>query len=210
MKINLNGLYVITDKKLIERYSFVETVEKSIKGGARIVQLREKNTPENEIIELGQELLRVTRRYKVPLIVNDSPELTKIIGADGVHLGGDDTSITKARAILGSEAIIGVTCYNQIERGLAAAKDGADYVAFGTPYYTPTKPEREPTSIEILVKAVKLITQIPIFAIGGITKENASPILETGVNGIAVITSVFGSADPEQATRELVTISNHN
>lgn len=208
MKNNLTGLYVITDKKLIKRAGFIETVEKSIKGGARIVQLREKDTPKNEILNLGRELLKLTRRYDVPLIINDSPELAKEIGADGVHLGGDDTSIKNARAILGDEAIIGVSCYNQIERGLNAVQNGADYVAFGTPYYTPTKPEREPTSIEVLKEAVYVISQIPIFAIGGITKENASEILGTGVDGIAVITSVFGSPDPENAARELAALSN--
>ncbi|MCH7518764.1 MAG: thiamine phosphate synthase [Candidatus Dadabacteria bacterium] len=208
MKNNLTGLYVITDKKLIKRAGFIETVEKSIKGGARIVQLREKDTPQNEILNLGRELLKLTRRYDVPLIINDSPELAKEIGADGVHLGGDDTSIKNARAILGDEVIIGVSCYNQIERGLNAVQNGADYVAFGTPYYTPTKPEREPTSIEVLKEAVYVINQIPIFAIGGITKENASEILGTGVDGIAVITSVFGSPDPENAARELAALSN--
>ncbi|MEE8298347.1 MAG: thiamine phosphate synthase [Thermodesulfobacteriota bacterium] len=208
MKNNLTGLYVITDKKLIKRAGFIETVEKSIKGGARIVQLREKDTPQNEILNLGRELLKLTRRYDVPLIINDSPELAKEIGADGVHLGGGDTSIKNARAILGDEIIIGVSCYNQIERGLNAVQNGADYVAFGTPYYTPTKPEREPTSIEVLKEAVYVISQIPIFAIGGITKENASEILGTGVDGIAVITSVFGSPDPENAARELATLSN--
>jgi len=208
MKNNLTGLYVITDKKLIKRAGFIETVEKSIKGGARIVQLREKDTPQNEILNLGRELLKLTRRYDVPLIINDSPELAKEIGADGVHLGGGDTSIKNARAILGDEVIIGVSCYNQIERGLNAVQNGADYVAFGTPYYTPTKPEREPTSIEVLKEAVYVISQIPIFAIGGITKENASEILGTGVDGIAVITSVFGSPDPENAARELATLSN--
>jgi thiamine-phosphate pyrophosphorylase len=208
MKNNLTGLYVITDKKLIKRAGFIETVEKSIKGGARIVQLREKDTPQNEILNLGRELLKLTRRYDVPLIINDSPELAKEIGADGVHLGGGDTSIKNARAILGDEIIIGVSCYNQIERGLNAVQNGADYVVFGTPYYTPTKPEREPTSIEVLKEAVYVISQIPIFAIGGITKENASEILGTGVDGIAVITSVFGSPDPENAARELATLSN--
>lgn len=208
MKNNLTGLYVITDKKLIKRGKFIETVEKSIKGGARIVQLREKDTPQNEILNLGRELLKLTRRYDVPLIINDSPELAKEIGADGVHLGGGDTSIKNARAILGDEIIIGVSCYNQIERGLNAVQNGADYVVFGTPYYTPTKPEREPTSIEVLKEAVYVISQIPIFAIGGITKENASEILGTGVNGIAVITSVFGSPDPENAARELAILSN--
>lgn len=205
----LNGLYVITDKKLIKRDSFVETVEMAIKGGARIVQLREKETPDDEIINLGKAILNVTKRYSVPIIINDSPELAKEIGADGVHLGGEDTSIEKARMVLGSEAIIGVSCYNQIERGLDAVKRGADYVAFGTPYNTPTKPDREPTSIEILNEAVKLIN-IPIFAIGGITKDNAQPILDTGVDGIAVITSVFGSSDPEAAARDLASLTNTN
>lgn len=204
MRNNLKGLYVITDKKLIAREQFIETVEKSIMGGASIVQLREKDTPENEIIELGSELLKVTKRYNVPLIINDSPELAKEIGADGVHLGGDDWSIDMARELLGNDAIIGLTCYNEIQRGLYAVENGADYVAFGTPYYTPTKPEREPTSIETLKHAVSLINNIPIFSIGGITTENAMQILETGVDGIAVITSIFGSADPETAARELV------
>jgi thiamine-phosphate pyrophosphorylase len=208
MKKNLKGLYIITDKKLINRDRFIETVEKSIKGGARIVQLREKGTPENEIISLGREILKVTKSYRIPLIINDSPELAQEIGADGVHLGGEDTSVTNARAILGDMAIIGVSCYNQIERGLKAMENGADYVAFGTPYYTPTKPERVPTTIDILREAVNLIKSIPIFAIGGITKDNAMTILETGVEGIAVITSVFGSPDPETAARELAALSS--
>jgi len=203
----LNGLYVITDKKLIKRDCFVETVEMAIRGGARIVQLREKESPDDEIITLGKTILNVTKRYSVPLIINDSPELAKEIGADGVHLGGEDTSVEEARTILGTNSIIGVSCYNHVERGLNAVKSGADYVAFGTPYNTPTKPDREPTSIEILNEAVKLIN-IPIFAIGGITIDNVEPILETGVDGIAVITSVFGSSDPETAARELASISN--
>jgi len=210
MKKKLIGLYVITDKKLINRNKFVETVERSIKGGARIVQLREKDTPLDELLYLGHELLKLTKKYKIPLIINDSAELAKEIGADGVHLGGDDATIKNARAILGAQAIIGVSCYNEIERGLNAVQNGADYVAFGTPYYTPTKPEREPTSIEVLKEAVKVITGIPIFAIGGITKENVSPILDTGVDGIAVITSIFGSPDPETAARELAILSEQN
>ena len=208
MNTKISGLYVITDNKLIDRENFVQTVEKAIRGGARIVQLREKDTSQDEIIKLGRELLLVTRQYRVPLIINDSPELASEIGADGVHLGGEDASIENARSLLGDQALIGVSCYNQIERGLKSVQSGADYVAFGTPYYTPTKPDREPTSIEILEEAVRLITEIPVFAIGGITKDNASRILQTGVDGIAVITSVFGSTDPEKAAQELASISN--
>jgi thiamine-phosphate pyrophosphorylase len=199
----LKGLYVITDQKLIPRDRFIETVEKAIRGGAKIIQLREKDTPEEEIIRLGKELLKITRRYGIPLIINDSPKLAMEIGADGVHLGKDDTEISEARKILGGEAIIGVSCYGDIERGLQAEKEGADYLAFGTPFFTPTKPDRNTTPFEILKEAKRRIKTIPIFAIGGITKGNAKSVLETGVDGIAVITAVFSSPNPEEAARNL-------
>ena len=199
----LKGLYVITDQKLIPRDRFMDTVEKAIRGGAKIIQLREKDTPEEEIIRLGKELLKITRRYGIPLIINDSPKLAMEIGADGVHLGKDDTEISEARKILGGEAIIGVSCYGDIERGLQAEKEGADYLAFGTPFFTPTKPDRKTTPFEILKEAKRRIKTIPIFAIGGITKGNAKSVLETGVDGIAVITAVFSSPNPEEAARSL-------
>ncbi|MGH7889090.1 MAG: thiamine phosphate synthase, partial [Thermodesulfobacteriota bacterium] len=200
------GLYVITDKKLIPRNGFIETVEKAIRGGAKIVQLREKDTPEEKIIRLGKVLLKITRKYGVPLIINDSPELAKEIGADGVHLGEYDPPVSEARKLLGNEAIIGVSCYGKIERGIQAEKDGASYAAFGTPFFTPTKPDRKVTPFEVLRKAMEKIRKMPIFAIGGINKENAPSVLETGVDGVAVITSVFGSSDPEKAARDLANL----
>jgi len=206
MDFELKGLYVITDKKLIPRDRFVSTVEKAIKGGANIVQLREKDTPHEEICRIGKSVLQLTKDYGIPLIVNDSPELAKEIGTDGVHLGEYDESIEHARSVLGAEAIIGVSCYGQIERGINAEQGGADYVVFGTPYYTPTKPDRAPTSFDVVKEAKRLITTIPIFAIGGITAQNAGVVLETGVDGIAVVTSVFGSPDPEASARELTSI----
>ena len=199
----LKGLYVITDKKLIPRDRFIETVEKVIRGGAKIIQLREKDTPEEEIIRLGKELLKITRKYGIPLIINDSPKLAVEVGADGVHLGKDDPGIIEARRLLGSEVIIGVSCYGEIERGLRAEREGADYLAFGTPFFTPTKPDRKTTPFEILKEAKRRIKTIPIFAIGGITKGNAKSVLETGVDGIAVITAVFSSPNPEEAARSL-------
>ncbi len=203
----LKGLYVITDKKLIPRDKFVTTVEKAIKGGANVVQLREKDTPGDEVLKLGEALLKLTKKYGVPLIINDSIELAQEIGADGVHLGEDDPQVAHAREVLGSDKIIGVSCYGKIERGLNAEREGADYVAFGTPFFTPTKPERTPTSFDVLREAVSKIKSIPIFAIGGITPENADSVLETGVDGIAVITGVFGSDDPEKAARNLAEIA---
>lgn len=207
MKVR-GGLYIITDQKLIPRERFAGTVEAAVSGGAGILQLREKDTPRGEIVEIGKELLGITRRYSIPLIINDSPELAAEIGADGVHLGEEDAGIAHARSVLGEDAIIGVSCYGRIERGLDALAGGADYVAFGTPYNTPTKPGRTPTPFEILREAAARIKEIPVFAIGGITAENAVDVLETGVSGIAVITSVFGAADPEKAARELAGITN--
>lgn len=203
MNFNLKGLYVITDKILIERHLFTESVEKALSGGANILQLREKETDYDEIVYLGKELLKISKSYRVPLIINDFPELVREIDADGVHLGTDDTTIEKARNIIGEHKIIGVSCYGQIERGLDAQARGADYLAIGTPYDTPTKPGRKPTPFSTLREAKTKIAKIPIFAIGGITKENARDVLATGVDGIAVITSVFGSDNPETACKEL-------
>ena len=199
----LKGLYVITDQKLIPRDRFIEIIEKVIQGGAKIVQLREKDSPDEEIIRLGKKLLKITKRHGIPLIINDSPKLAVEVGADGVHLGMDDPAIMEARRLLGSEAIIGVSCYGEIERGLRAEREGADYLAFGTPFFTPTKPGRRPTPFEVLREAKRRITKIPVFAIGGITKGNAKSVLETGVDGIAVITAVFSSPNPEEAARNL-------
>ena len=206
MNYPLKGLYAITDKRLIPRDRFIETVEKAIRGGTKIIQLREKDTSEEEIIRLGKGLLEVTRRYGIPLIINDSPKFTKEIGADGVHLGREDTGISESRSLLGSKAIVGVSCYGEIERGLWAEREGADYVVFGTPFFTPTKPDRKPTPFEVLKEAKRRITRVPIFAIGGITNENAQSVLEMGVDGIAVITSIFGSPDPEEAARSLASL----
>ena len=203
MRYDLKGLYVITDKRLINRQDFIKTVGKSLKGGAKILQLREKDTDYDEIVYIGKQLLRLTTKYNVPLIINDFPEISLEIGAQGVHLGESDTSVTDARKLLGDKAIIGVSCYGIIERGIEALNRGADYLAFGTPYQTPTKPGRKPTPFTVLKEARRKFNNIPLFAIGGITGENISDVLSTGVDGVAVITSVFGATDTEGATRLL-------
>ena len=203
MDFNLRGLYVITDEKLIPRVRFLETVEKALAGGANIVQLRDKTSAPSEIVALGRELLGVTKRYGVPLIINDSPDLMMEIKADGVHLGEDDPNVIPARKKLGNGAIIGVSCYGSVPRGINAERMGADYVVFGTPWSTPTKPGRIPTPFETLVEAKTAVAGIPIFAIGGIFAHNAAEVLATGVDGVAVITGVFGSEDPERVSREI-------
>ena len=203
MGFELKGLYVITDEGLIPRGSVCEAVEKSLVGGADIVQLRDKTSPRPEVVALGRELLGITKRYGVPLIINDSPEMMMEIKADGVHLGERDPNVIPTRKKLGNGAIIGVSCYGSLPRGIHAERMGADYVVFGTPWSTPTKPGRTPTPFETLVEARAAITGIPIFAIGGIFPHNAAQVLATGVDGVAVITSVFGSDDPEKASRDI-------
>ena len=165
--------------------------------------IREKQVNTREIINLGAKLLEITRKYNVPLIINDYVDIALELGADGVHLGETDPEIRFARKKLGDDKIIGVSCYNSIERGEYAVSQGADYIVFGTPYYTPTKPDREPTNIETLIEACRKFTDIPVFAIGGITENNAGEIIDTGVDGIAAITSIFGNGDVEENTRKL-------
>ncbi|GIX46295.1 MAG: thiamine-phosphate synthase [Candidatus Tectimicrobiota bacterium] len=198
----LCGLYVITDARLIPRQRFVETVEAALRGGARMVQLREKEAPAEEIIRLGRALLEVTRRYGVPLIVNDRPEIARAIGADGVHVGRDDPPVAEARALLGPQAIVGASCYGELARALAAEQAGASYVAFSTPFPSPTKAKSTDTSLEVLREAKRRL-RVPVFAIGGITLANAPQVIAAGADGIAVVSAVFGADDVEAAARAL-------
>ena len=200
--VKVRGLYVITDTKLIPRDRFVDTVEAAVRGGATMVQLREKETPREEVIRLGRELLAVTRRYGALLIVNDHPAIAREIGADGAHVGREDPPVAEARAMLGPEAILGASCYGAVARAVAAEQAGADYVAFGTPFPSPTKPKRTDISLGIF-REVKRQVKVPVFAIGGITVDNARQVIDAGADGIAVVSGVFAAPDVEAAARAL-------
>ena len=200
--VKVGGLYVITDRQLIPRDHFVEAVEAAVRGGATMVQLREKETPRQEVIRLGRELLAVTRRYGALLIVNDHPAIARAVGADGAHVGREDPPVTEARATLGPEAIIGASCYGDAARAVAAEQAGADYVAFGTPFPSPTKPKRTDISLGIF-REVKRQVKVPVFAIGGITVDNARQVIDAGADGIAVVSGVFAAPDVEAAARAL-------
>jgi thiamine-phosphate pyrophosphorylase len=202
LQTNLRGLYVITDTKLIPRDRFIETVEAAVRGGATMVQLREKETPQEEVIRLGRELLAVTRRYGALLIINDHPSVAKAIGADGAHVGREDPPVNETRALLGPEAIIGASCYGDVTRAMAAEQAGVDYVAFGTPFPSPTKTKRTDISLGIF-REVKQHVKVPVFAIGGITIDNARQVIDAGADGIAVVSGVFAASDVEAAARAL-------
>lgn len=202
MTVPLRGLYAITDTHLIPRERFAETVEAAVRGGAMLIQLREKHASREEIIQLGQAVLAVTRRYGALLIVNDHPSVAKDIGADGVHVGREDPSVPETRALVGPEMIIGASCYGDVDRAVAAEQEGADYVAFGTPYPSPTKTKRTDISLEIFQAAQRRV-HVPVFAIGGITLANAQHVIDAGADGIAVVSGVFGAPDVEAAARAL-------
>jgi thiamine-phosphate pyrophosphorylase len=199
----LRGLYAITDTHLIPRERFVEIVEAAVRGGATMIQLREKETPRDEIVRLGKAVLEVTRRYGALLIINDHPNVAKEIGADGAHVGREDPSVAETRALLGPQAIIGASCYGDVARAVAAEREGADYVAFGTPFPSPTKnTKRTDIAIGIFQEAKRLV-HVPVFAIGGINIANAQQIIAAGADGIAVVSGVFGTPEVEAASRAL-------
>ena len=202
----LRGLYVITDPHLIPRERFAATVEAAVSKGARLVQLREKDAPPEDVARLGRELLAVTRRHGALLLINDYPEVARDIGADGVHVGREDTPVAAARALLGPHAIIGASCYGDIDRAVAAEHAGADYVAFGTPFPSVTKPptsaRRPERSLDIFRQAKQRVT-VPVFAISGITLANASHVIAAGADGLSVVSAVFGAPDVGTAARAL-------
>lgn len=177
------GLYAITpeEKTAPEILKFAEAV---LKGGAKILQYRVKH--QHTEIDFLTELLKRCHCYDVPLIINDNVALAEKIGADGVHLGKDDGSILEARLRLGESAIIGVSCYNSLERAIGAEKDGANYVAFGRFFTSNSKPLASPCEIGTLTAGKKVLT-LPIVAIGGILPENGAMLLNAGADLLAVI-----------------------
>ncbi|MBT8420585.1 MAG: thiamine phosphate synthase [Gammaproteobacteria bacterium] len=196
------GLYAITDGHgASEHKDLIGAVERAIDGGATMIQYRDKSHDQDRRREQATALLAVCRAKKAPLIINDDVALAGIIGADGVHIGKHDPSLADARARLGGECIIGVSCYNTIDSARIAQAAGADYVAFGRFFPSETKPDAVPVTIEQLRESRQHI-HVPIVAIGGITPENAVPLIDAGADLLAVIRGVFGAPDVERAARE--------
>ncbi len=194
------GIYAITQTAGKSPAHILSDVEACLKGGVQLLQYRNKER--QNYLELARDILDLCRQFQVPLIINDDIELAKNISADGVHLGKDDGDIPSARALLGTSTIIGVSCYNDIERAKQAEKAGASYVAFGRFFASDSKPLTSPAKISTLSKA-KLSIHLPIVAIGGILPENATQLLTAGADILAVINGIF-SHDPEQSSRNYV------
>lgn len=190
MKRLPSGLYVITDERLMRRRGFVGRVAEAAAAGAGIIQLREKSSALRDRLELARAAVRAAHAHGAKLLVNDDPRLAALIGADGVHLGRDDASVEEARALLGRRAIIGVSCYGDIDLAARVQRAGADYVSFGACFKSPTKPGEELVPLSVFAGARRRI-KLPLVAIGGITPENAPLVYAAGADLVSVVSSVF-------------------
>lgn len=188
----LHGLYVITDGTTGD--TLFSKVEQALRGGAAIVQYRDKTADTLRREQEARALQTLCRGYNALFIVNDDVELAKTVQADGVHVGKDDAALASARVHLGNSAIIGVSCYNRLEVAVQAAQQGADYIAFGSFFLSPTKPHAPRATLELLREARQQLG-VPICAIGGITLDNASALLANGTDMLAVITDIFNAPD---------------
>ncbi|MDP3755798.1 thiamine phosphate synthase [Polaromonas sp.] len=196
--MKLRGLYAITDSQLLAG-KLLPYVEAALKGGASLLQYRDKSTDEARRLREAQALRELCNRYGASLIINDDAELAARLGV-GLHLGQTDGSLSAARALLGRGAIIGGTCHAQLELAEAAAKEGASYVAFGRFFNSNTKPGAPAATVELL-DAARSRVNLPIVAIGGVTLDNAPALIERGASMVAVIHGLFGADSAAEVER---------
>ena len=195
-------MYLVTStKRPVAR--LLTIVGEALEGGASIVQLRDKGiyTPE-ERSEAARGVRGLCDQHDVPFLVNDDPELARRFRADGVHVGREDPSPRTARLVLGPRAIVGVTVYGKPGEEEAAAAAGADYLALGPLFPSPTKPKEPGLPLQLLDEVVKR-SRLPVFAIGGVTAENAGLFAKHGVAGVAVISAIMDAGDPSAATEAI-------
>ena len=195
------GLYAITAADGRSPQALLDAVKAALRGGTAVLQYRCKSPQRRR--EEAPALREACRQAGVPFIVNDDLDLAEELAADGVHLGSEDGSPAAARNRLRTGAIIGVSCYDSTERALQARREGADYVAFGRFFPSPTKPQAPTARLETLA-AARALLDIPIVAIGGVSVDNGGELLRAGADLLAVIDGVFGAGDPETAARRIV------
>ena len=194
------GLYAITDSHLIPPGALTDRVAAAIRGGAAVIQYRNKSANHEERRQQAAALALLCHEHNIPLIINDDVRLAAIVGANGVHLGKSDSRVQVAREALGDNAIIGVSCYNAFERAVEAVSEGADYIAFGRFFPSQSKPDAIAAAPELLERARQCL-RVPVVAIGGITPDNGQPLVTAGAHLLAAIHGVFGQADTETAAR---------
>ena len=195
----ISGLYALTPD-WADSAKLLNSVRAALAGGVRLVQYRNKCA--DPLLKKSQAtaLLSLCREFDATLVINDDVALALAIDADGVHIGAEDISLVQARSRLGAKKLIGVSCYNNLELALESQSRGADYVAFGSFFSSPTKPGAVAAPLSLLSDA-KAKLHVPIVAIGGITLANAPALIEAGANAIAIISALFDSADIPATTK---------
>ena len=194
-------LYAVTDSTCIGKRDFYETIELALKGGVTMVQLREKDLNEEELINKAVKVKHICERFDVPLIINDNYRAAIKAGADGVHVGISDTPVAEIRRIAGDDFIIGATA-KTCEQALKARADGADYLGVGAVFPSPTKKN----AIRITKEQLREITSavdIPVAAIGGISRDNILELSGCGIDGVALVSAIFAGKDIERECMEL-------
>ncbi len=194
-------LYGVTDRFWLGSETLYSQVEKTLKGGATFIQLREKELEENVFLKEAIEIKELCKRYHVPFVINDNVNIAIAMDADGVHVGQSDMEAGNVRGLIGPDKILGVSAQT-VEQAVLAEKRGADYLGVGAVFHTGSKADADDVSFETL-KAICETVSIPVVAIGGISKENIMELAGSGICGIAVISAIFAQPDIMKATAEL-------
>lgn len=194
-------LYAVTDRAWVGRQTLLEQIEAALSGGATLVQLREKALPESEFLEEAIQVRALCRRYGVPLLINDNVTIALKSGADGVHVGSEDAPVATIRKRMGRDFLIGATA-KTVRQAQLAQEAGADYLGVGAVFPSPTKANALPIT-HWQLRDICTAVSIPAVAIGGITRENLPQLRGSAVQGIAVVSALFGAADIQAAARDL-------
>ena len=198
-------VYAVTDRAWVGKMSLYQQVEAALQNGATCIQLREKELDDADFLAEAQEMAALCRRYHVPFIINDNVDIAIACHADGVHVGQEDMAASDVRKRVGDQMMIGVSAHT-VEEALEAVRDGADYLGLGAVFSTSTKTDAGAMSFDTL-KAICDAVEIPTVAIGGISPANIMQLAGSGVDGVAVVSAIFGAPDPGQATAQLVELS---
>lgn len=194
-------LYLCTDRELMSTETLEEAVEQAIKGGCTVIQLREKDCTSQEFYETGKRIHEITKRFNVPLIINDRVDIALAVDADGVHVGQSDLPAAVVRSIIGEDKIVGVSATN-LSEAKQAVLDGADYLGVGAMYQTDTKTDAQTVTMEEL-RAIRSAVDVPVVVIGGINQKTLDNFKGMGIDGLAVVSAVIAADNIEQAAQDM-------
>lgn len=194
-------LYLCTDRELMSTETLEEAVERAIKGGCTVIQLREKDCTSQEFYETTKRIYEITKKFNVPLIINDRVDIALAVNADGVHVGQSDLPAAVVRSIIGEDKIVGVSATN-LSEAKQAVLDGADYLGVGAMYQTDTKTDAQTVTMEEL-KAIRSAVDVPVVVIGGINQKTLDNFKGMGIDGLAVVSAVIAADNIEQAAQDM-------